>query len=167
MFLRLICVFSLWFCLVVKFTLLFKIYQFRKFDPSKSSSLKFNDLVSPLEGFHFGPQNFVKFYLFFILDYAKNFICLTSVVKKFKFWRPRFEGNPLVLVSLNFGQILSFFIFFTLNISCFQIKRLTNLNFGRPVWGRLLFLNPHFFVRFCLFLVSTYSETLIYLPLKA
>ena len=40
------------------------------------------------------PPNFVKFYLFFILAYAENFICLSSVVKKFEFLRVCFGGNP-------------------------------------------------------------------------
>ena len=94
-------------------------------------------------------------------------MCLASAVKKFEFWQSRFGGNPLILVPLNFGQILSFFILFTLNISCSQIKRLKNSNFGRPRLGETPIFEPPFFVRFSLFLVSTYSETLIHLPLMA
>ena len=40
------------------------------------------------------PPNFVKFYLWFVLAYPENFMCLASVVKQFEFWRPRFRRNP-------------------------------------------------------------------------
>ena len=40
------------------------------------------------------PQNFVKFYLFFIFAYPENFMYLVCVVKKIELWRPRLKGTP-------------------------------------------------------------------------
>ena len=46
-----------------------------------------------------------------------------------------------------------------------KLKRLKSLNFGGPVWGETSIVAPLIFVRFSLFLTSTYSEILTYLAL--
>ena len=117
----LFCVFTLWFDLVVKFTLLSIIHPFRKFDLS------------------WGGPSFCtsKFYLFFILAYAENFMCPAPVFKKFEFRRPCFGGNtPLWYpkLSSNFDAT-NIFILATLNTSYFQLKTIKTLNFERPCLG--------------------------------
>ena len=63
-FLKLFCVFSLCFCLVVKFTLLSDIYPLQTFDPSRSNGSKVQKFGAPFEGgFHFGTpilSNFIS-----------------------------------------------------------------------------------------------------------
>ena len=53
------------------------------------------------------PQNFVKFCIFFIFAYLKNFTRLASVVKKFELCRLRLRETPHFSIS-KFCQILSF-----------------------------------------------------------
>ena len=109
----LFCVFSLCFCLVVKFTLCFNIYSFRKFDPSRSNErFKVQKFGAPFEG---APilvfLNFCQIYLFFIVAYAENFMHLPSVVKKLEFWRPGFGKQPSFLVPQTLVKFYLFLIF--------------------------------------------------------
>ena len=64
--------------------------------------------------------NFVKNDLFFIFAKPKNFMCLAYVVKKFKFWRPRFNGDPILVhqIILNFMFLLNLL---TLKTLCVQL----------------------------------------------
>ena len=43
----------------------------------------------------FGTPNCFKFCFFFMFTYLKNFMCPALQVKKIKFWRSLFGGNPL------------------------------------------------------------------------
>ena len=163
-YLMLFCVFSLWLCLVVKFTLLFNIYLFQKFDPflfNGSKVQKFGALfeAAPI----LVPPSFGKFCLFFILAYTENFMCLASLVKKIEFRWLHFGENHN-FDPPNFGQV--FFIYlFTLNTSCFQLEKLKTLNFRWPCLEGLLSFEPPIFVRLSLFLISTDSDNSIHLPL--
>ena len=59
---------------------------------------KFKNLVPHLKGPNFAPPSFVKFYLFFGLGYAENFMCLASEVKSLNFGG-LFLGKPSNLVK--------------------------------------------------------------------
>ena len=87
-----------------------------------------------------------------------------SVLKNLNFGIPLWEethhfGTPKFWINFIFLLHL-----LTLNTSCFQLKRFKN-----EFWKASLGETPHFstsiFVRFNLFLISTYFENLIHLPL--
>ena len=109
------------------------------------------------------PLNYVKFYLF-ILANAKNFMCLASVVKKFEFWWTHFRRKPPFWYPKLWSNLF-FLYLLSSNTSCFQLKRLKTLNFGRPRLGGLPISKPPFFVRFSLFLISTHSQNSVHSPL--
>ena len=140
MSLLLFCVFSLWYCLVVKFTLLFSIYPFRKFDSARSNDSKVQNLVAPLQGAPIlVPPNFFKFYLF-ILAVAKKLMCTASVVKKFEFWQPCFGGNPHFGTPKLWSNIIFLFVFAYLKHFMFPAEKIKKFEFWKAPFGR----NPHF-----------------------
>ena len=49
------------------------------------------------------PANFVKFHIFLIFTYLKNFVDLALKIKKFKFWRARLGGPLIVTPQIQVG----------------------------------------------------------------
>ena len=103
---------------------IFYIYPFQKLGPSSCNGLKvqiFGGLVSG-GSLILVPPNFVKFHLFFIFAYPKNFMCLALMVKKLLFWWSHLMETP-ILVFLNFVKFYLSFIFTYLeNFMCLVSK---------------------------------------------
>ena len=83
---------------------------------------------------------------------------LARAVEKFVLRWLRLRENS-ISVNLNCFKV-NFLYLLTLKISCVQLNRLKSLNLEGPDWGE-----TPIFVRFSLFLISTYSENLIHLAL--
>ena len=148
MSLMLLWVFSLSFCLVVKFRLFYFLISTHSENSIylRLTTKKFKNLVAPFEkALVLAPPNFVKFYLFFILVYAENFMRLAWVVKKFEFWRPCFWGNPPFWYPKTLVKFYFSFIFAYLKHFMFPAWKVKKFEFWKACLGRTShFWTPYF-----------------------
>ena len=109
------------------------------------------------------PQNFVKFYLFFVFACASSNVDV-STLSNWKVWvlASLFEGDPFTLVPLKFVKFYFFFTFaYPENFMCL-VWVLKSLLFGGPVSGEHLhFVIPKFCHILSLTYIIIYSENFI------